>query len=213
MGFLKIFILINITSLIITLLYKKSIIPLFSFFIGFVVVFEVFISEWFKITYKTNQIAYGIFAVLCSIYYIFVYIHKVNINKIWQFICMVFWLLLIIVTFLYYKENKFVLLSKIYLMNYTLACILSIFYLKTKLINPNTGTSLWSDPYLPFTFGILIFYTSSFPLLLFLETLISSGNLMRTYSSFLNFSNIFLSLGYLGAIICTPKEAPSTTSS
>ncbi len=211
---LKTYILLNILTLLILANVKNiSKLQKFNYFILWVVAFEVVISELLKYFTKTNQTAYGIFAITCSVYYILVFVFYFQVNKFKLLQLGAFLLLLNLTLVYFYYKNLFVLLSKIYLINYTIACILSLKFFWTKIQLAGIQEKLYSDPMLYFSAGLLIFYTSSFPLLLFLETLISSGNLLRTYSSFLNFSNIFLSLGYLGAAICIRKTPPSTTSS
>lgn len=211
---MKAYLILNILTLIVLIYPRKEKNSFhFLYFILFVVLFESILAETWKSVFKSNHIPYGIFALICSYYYCFAYIKQGILRKInTQYFSYVWFLITILIIYIF-SDNFFILLSKMYLLNFTIACILGVIYLNSKIYSESSFDNIYEDPLLPFTFGILIFYSSSFPLLLFLETLISSGILLRTYSSFLNFSNIFLSLGYLGAAICIKKGASSTISS
>ena len=69
------------------------------------------------------------------------------------------------------------------------------------------------DPYVYFVFGILTFYASSFPILGFINILITDNPKYKAYYDLLNVGNIFLSLAYLGAALCSQTKKPPIISS
>ena len=54
--------------------------------------------------------------------------------------------------------------------------------------------------------GILFFVVSGFPLIIFVNELIAHKGALKAYNQLLIIGNYFLSLGYLGAAICSKKE-------
>ncbi len=56
-------------------------------------------------------------------------------------------------------------------------------------------------------FGLIIFYVSSFPLLMFYNVLISNQDANMAYNLLLKLGNVFLTLGILASILCLKKEA------
>lgn len=209
---MKTYIIINILSCCILLGTKKKSNRniLFSLFILSIVLFEVFIAKWYITKEGTNKIPYCYFALSCAIIYLLTYRIKNKISRSNEFILLGIIVILTICIYLFFGDNQFIFLSKVYLLLVSIATIFGVRYLYLKLKQEFDYNNFVYDPYLYFTFGLLIFYTTSFPLLLFLETLIASGELLKTYSSILKIGNIFLSLGYLGAAICIRKEAQST---
>lgn len=81
---------------------------------------------------------------------------------------------------------------------------LTIHYLKTKLLSEQHWPVL-HDPLCYFSAGILVYYTSSFPIITFANILITDNGANSAFSVLLLIGNIFLSLGYFGAVICTKE--------
>jgi len=73
--------------------------------------------------------------------------------------------------------------------------------------------NLLTDPYIYLIFGLLIFYTSSFPILSFMNILITDNPNRGIFIKLLNYGNIFLSLAYLGAALCSKYQTQSNPSS
>ena len=79
---------------------------------------------------------------------------------------------------------------------------LIIYYLKS-LIENSEVESLIQLPLFWISIGILFFYASSFPLLIFMNQLIASkSDLVIPLYSIVQFANIFLSLSYIIALVC-----------
>jgi len=188
---------------------KKSL-PIFFPFMLVVVVFELFIEYYYYKIYGDNILILNFYSRLCIYYYLFVYWHYFR-NRIWagklKFIVITYSLISFI-SFLIFLPKL-----EIDILNYNIGMFIVIpligVYLY-EIIYLRDHENVFKNPYFYFSFGILIFYTSAFPILGFINILIVENPFYEGYSVLIDLGNIFLSLAYLGAALCSKKPILST---
>lgn len=169
------------------------------------VLFEVFITYYEALYYKSNARSFNLFAILCCTYYIYVYLQyfreKPWVNKI-RWVAGV-WLASAFAIYLITFNSQQVIF-KTYLSGLFIAGGLAVTYFYDLL--HKREMAIFTKPLTYFSLGIILFLTSSFPILAFIDVLIVE-QAQQAYSSILRIGNIFLSLGYLGTALCLNKEA------
>jgi hypothetical protein len=74
------------------------------------------------------------------------------------------------------------------------------------IIYINHYKNIMNDSLFYLSVGILIFFATNFPILVFVDLFITNAKKGGpVYSNFIQLGNIFLSLGYLGASLCSKK--------
>jgi hypothetical protein len=187
--------------------------PYFLAFMVMVVSFEIPIDIWFKNLYGHNLHLKNLMAKLCIYYYLFVFYHYYrdrNWSNTLKYIIIFFVIITLTWNFAFQDQNSIDYLS--YNAGYLILIPLMLLYLH-EVIYKKDYYNVLRDPYVYFIFGILTFYASSFPILGFINILITDNPTYKAYYDLLNVGNIFLSLAYLGAAICSQTRKPSTISS
>ncbi len=172
---MSIYKLILILVFVIALLYhlkgKKSL-PIFFPFISIVIFFEIFCEYCYYRFYGNNILILNIYSRLCIYYYLFIYLEYFK-EKSWkQFLkyLIFIYVMVSLVIFIYsIKKTKVDILN--YNLGMTIILPLILFYLYDIIYN-KSHFNILKDPYFYFSFGILLFYTSAFPLLGFINLLI-----------------------------------------
>jgi hypothetical protein len=187
--------------------------PLFLPFMVMVVIVEIWLSDWYYAQYGNLYPIINPYAKFCIYYYLFVFYQYFK-DKPWAgklkygivgFITItLFW------NFFYHDHSQIDYLS--YNVGFLILFPLMFRYLY-EVLYLRPFYNVFHDPYLYFIFGLLLFYTSSFPILGFINILITDNTQYQVYSELLNVGNIFLSLAYLGAALCSKPRILSTTSS
>lgn len=187
--------------------------PYFLAFMVMVVGFEVPLDICFMNLYGHNLELKNLMAKLCIYYYLFVFYDYFK-NRAWSRVLKYFILLYIITTltwnFAFQDHSTIDYLS--YNAGYLILIPMMLRYLY-EVIYMRDYYNVLKDPYIYFIFGILIFYASSFPILGFINILITDNPHYKVYKDLLNVGNIFLSLAYLGAVLCSQTKKPSIISS
>jgi hypothetical protein len=187
--------------------------PLFLPFMMMVVFVEAGFADWFYDQYDNKYPVLNPYAKLCMYYYLFVFFwhfkDKPWANKI-KWGILFFAIVTMTYNFLYHDHTRIDLLS--YNAGFLLLFPLMFRYLY-EVIYTRPYYNVFEDPYFYFIFGLLLFYTSSFPILGFINILITDNPQYPVYSQLLNLGNIFLSLAYLGAALCSKPRTLSTVSS
>jgi hypothetical protein len=193
---------------VIVSLFKKSKLKYFNYFIWFVFIFELFFEYYYKLTFGNNIKIYDAFGIICISYYLFIFQNKYkSISEYGSKISgtiIILWLLVVSLRLVLIKNELFV--DSI---NYNSGMLIVLFliFAYVKNIIDTKHKELSSEyPFLLFAMGIVLFYTSSFPLITFINLLVTNKQAISAYSHLLQFGNIFLSLAYLGAVLCTKKE-------
>lgn len=194
--------------------YKgRSPFPLFLPFLAMVVIEEVWLADWYLAKYETMYPVANPYAKLCMYYYLFVFYWYFK-DRSWAS-----WLKWLIIAFAivtmtydlrYHDHTQIDYLS--YNLGFLILFPLMFRYLY-EVIYVRPYYNVFHDPYFYFIFGLMLFYTSSFPILGFINILITYNSEYSIYKQLLDLGNIFLSLAYLGAALCSKTRTLSTVSS
>ncbi len=175
-------------------------------FLLFATTFEIGVLQYFKKIYQNNIDAYNFFAISCIISYIYVYLLYFKNHRFAYILKLVLIGYTIFSTTLFYLNfGSNQLINYTYLLGLTISVALSIMYLKNMI--SQEGVQFYKESLFYFSIGLIVFFVTSFPLLTLFDLLIKDNYAMKSYSELLQIGNIFLTLGYLGAAICTKKEA------
>jgi len=211
---LKIYEVILIATLTLAAWYYYKGSEPFPFFLAFmviVVMVEEVIKELYNVAYGTNLPAMNLYSKFCIYYYLFVF-YELYKDRSWtkylRFLIFGYVVLTLIWNFKFQDQIKVDYLS--YNIGFIFLMILMLKYLY-EVIYKRPYYNILTDPYFYFVFGLLLFYTSAFPLLGFINILITNNPKYDIYVDLLNIGNIFLSLAYLGALLCSKRQILSTT--
>ena len=172
--------------------------PYLLWFLGISVAFELFIGKYFKEMVGSNTVSNNIYVVPCVVYYLYVFTHNQK-KLIWIVASAVF---LLTVGFEIYMHQ----LTRIMTIAYNAGMLMVVWfifqYLYDKVIL-NPFLDLLRIPEFWMAIGILLFYSSSFPILLFANRLMDAEYQLATkLLGLLPIGNIFLTLGYLMTVLC-----------
>ncbi len=189
---------------------KWKMLPLFSLFITTVILFELFIEYYYAQYVGNNLVVLNLYSRLCVYYYLFIYYQYFKLKK-WasklKFVIALYVILSLLAFLIILPAESIDIIT--YNLGMLLVIPLVILYLYDSIHVMDSGNYL-NDPYFYFSFGILIFYTASFPLLGFINFLIVENPYFEVYTVLLNLGNVFLSLAYLGGVLCSKKPILST---
>lgn len=175
------------------------------YFLLFAVVFEGFLSSYIAKTYGTNFYAIQWFASMCAAYYLFIYVDWFK-EKSWIKYLRSFFLLWIGFTLIYnivFQSYPPVLYILPYKVGMFVVTVLIIKYLYDA-VYVDKYREVLKEPLFYFSLGLLFFFVCNFSLLTMVnEVLFNSIN--NIHQKILQLGNIFLSLGYLGAVLCSKK--------
>lgn len=184
----------------------KNSLPYLTLFLFIVNFTEIFLIMFWIKQFNSNVLIYNIYSIFCVSYYLFVYFDHfkkkswikgvITVSLLWfVYAC---WLV-------YYKFYEMAVVTTSYNLGMILVICLGLKYFYD-LIYVDKYRSILREPLFYFSLGILLFYVSSFPILNFINFFIVDDTAMMTYVKLLQIGNIFLSLGYLGAAICSKKQ-------
>lgn len=210
---MNVFEYILLTTFLITIygnLKKWKMLPFFPLFITTVVLFELLIEYYYAQYVGNNLVILNLYSRLCVYYYLFIYYQFFKFKK-WApklKLVIVLYVILSFLAFLFIMPSENIDIIT-YNLGMFLVIPLVILYLYDS-IHVMDNNNYLNDPYFYFSFGILIFYTASFPILGFINFLIVENPYFEVYTVLLNLGNIFLSLAYLGGVLCSKKPILST---
>lgn len=179
-------------------LRRENNVPFLVPFLGLAVLFELVLGKLMKYYYDNNMITTNIFVIICVLYYLFLFTQE--FRKQW------YWLLagiyLISLGISSYTQGFMSIMSIAYNTGMIMV-IVSVFRYLYDLIIRDHYKPLQQIPLFWMAIGVLMFYSSSFPILNFLNRFIDADyDFALRMIDMLSIGNIFLSLGYFGAIIC-----------
>lgn len=191
--------------------YKgRSPFPMFLPFMVMVVFVEVWFADWYYARYDNQFPVMNPYAKLCIYYYLFVF-YRYFKDRSWglglKWLIIAFAILTMTYNFFFHDQTQIDYMS--YNLGYLILFPLMFRYLY-EVIYKRPYYNVFHDPYLYFIFGLMLFYTSGFPILGFINILITDNPYYTIYTKLLNLGNIFLSLAYLGAVLCSKTMKPST---
>lgn len=177
-------------------------------FLGLAVFFELILGKLMKYYFDNNMITTNIFVIICVMYYLFLFTRK---NRKRLFLVFVALYLLFLVVSMYIQGFNSIM-SIAYNAGMIMV-ILAIFRYLYDLIIMDQYKPLHQIPLFWMAIGILMFYSTSFPILNFLNRFIDADyEFALRMIDMLSIGNIFLSLGYFGAIICQKNIKTSSAS-
>ncbi len=174
----------------------------FKYFLFASIIFEIVLGKIAKYYFHTNIVCLNIYVVLCVLFYLFSF--NKGVKKQYLYI------LIIIFCFGVIYDINSDGIGKILNVGYTIGMILvivSIFNYLYFLVIKNNYISLIKIPLFWMGVGILLFYCSLFPLILFANRLQAFDfQLSIRLFNIVSIGNIFLALGYLVTIACQMNQ-------
>lgn len=160
-------------------------------------------GKFFKIYLGYNTFIYNVYFVFAISYYIFIFrkeIFNLNISNRRINELIVFWIICV-VSFLYYHD-----FNRLNAIAYNLGMLIVIFlilrYFYLMVIGENY-TSLLTLPHFWLACGILLFYSSAFPVLSFTNILILNDRaLAKAFQKWVQYGNLFIALSYNLVSLC-----------
>lgn len=193
------------------LFYLKRFWSVDRVFVTFVIVvafFELIANVVAGFMYPYNVGMYNVYVLLCVTFYIYFLLKSIyeRSDKIYLAKRLTFYWLCasVIFTFSFTRYRETVTPAYSAGMLITIALIVVYIY---KFLYKNSFEILTSKPYLFFYFGILIFCSAAFPLIIFVNELMVSSFYKGLYSTMLQIGNVFLVLGYFATAICLKKAS------
>ena len=210
LKWIEIYHLIMISAWVVTLINRKKgdgIIRYFLVFLSVSLVFEMFVSYYFARVYKDNRLVLVFYATMCAAYYLYVLNEHFRTKPWATYFHVISGIWLILATFFLVGDiakNTFDPLWYNLGMGLASIIILKYFY---DVVYVDEYRNVFREPKMYFFLGILIFFTSSFPLLIKIKFLSTySQQIGSTFFGLMRaFGNSLLTLRYLGAAICNRK--------
>ena len=205
---LNIYDIILLVSLIVTSFFKfrgyKSL-PYLFYFILVITFMEVFLQVYWAKVFKSNHFIYVLICMISISYYFYVYYQYFK-SKHWSIVILVAYFVWLLSAFYFYNFNIYSkgIVSEPYFIGLTIIFIL-IFKYAYDILYLDGLRKIEKEPLLYFSLGILFFCVSSFTHILFIKDLVQNENIHPRIGVLLSLTNNFLSLGYLGAALCSKK--------
>ncbi|HMX89570.1 MAG: hypothetical protein K1X68_02605 [Saprospiraceae bacterium] len=163
-------------------------------------IFEGIVLTFCSIVYKDNTVLYNLYAFIMVAIYWLCFDLKLLAGSRWLYLIYSFFLLEFCYILFIAKSPE----SRLYVANLTVIILLLLIKYRQKLDYQELAS--WDRQELFVGLGILLFYVSSFPLLVFYNLLIGNQDVKHAYNLLLKVGNVFLSLGYLASVLCLKKE-------
>lgn len=179
-------------------LRKENQVPYFLFFLAIAVFFELILGKMMIYYYGTNMLTTNLYSIICVYYYLFLFTRE--ISKKWLWILVAAYTVAMIISA--YTQGFVVIMSIAYNSGMIIVMMTLFRYLHHLIIRDHYKP-LHRIPLFWIAMGILVFYSASFPILNFLNRFIAADYAYAgKMIAMLSMGNIFLSLGYFGAIVC-----------
>jgi len=179
-------------------LRKENQVPYFLFFLAIAVFFELILGKMMIYYYGTNMLTTNLYSIICVYYYLFLFTRE--ISKKWLWILVTAYTVAMIISA--YTQGFVVIMSIAYNSGMIIVMMTLFRYLHHLIIRDHYKP-LHRIPLFWIAMGILVFYSASFPILNFLNRFIAADYAYAgKMIAMLSMGNIFLSLGYFGAIVC-----------
>lgn len=179
-------------------LRKENQVPYFLSFLAIAVFFELILGKMMIYYYGTNILTTNLYSIICVYYYLFLFTRE--ISKKWLWILVAAYTVAMIISA--YTQGFVVIMSIAYNSGMIIVMMTLFRYLHHLIIRDHYKP-LHRIPLFWIAMGILVFYSASFPILNFLNRFIAADYAYAgKMIAMLSMGNIFLSLGYFGAIVC-----------
>lgn len=175
--------------------------PYFTIFLFISVLFEFYIETYIETIYKNNYVAYAIFGSFTVAYYMFLYLREIFRDKMMIILFISVYLIFCIVN-LYFIQG-FNTFNNISYNIGMMAVVISIFVYFRKILVRQTYFKLATIPLFWLSVGIIMFYSSAFPVLTFTNFLVRlEMNLASALYDLVQIGNVFLSLSFICTVLC-----------
>lgn len=193
-----------VTALILCFfLLKRQFLKFFCQFLFGVCLFEG-LGKYFKIHLGFNTFIYNAYFVFVISYYIYIFNLEISIrdNSHKGFFYLISFWIICGAGFFYY-QNINILNSIAYNLGMLLVIFLILKYFYLMVLGENY-TSLLTIPHFWLASGILLFYSSAFPILSFTNIFITYDiQLARAFQKWVQYGNLFIAVSYNLVILCT----------
>ncbi len=180
---------------------KRDSLPYFTIFLFISVLFEFYIETYIETIYKNNYVAYAIFGSFTVAYYMFLYLREIFRDKMMIILFISVYLIFCIVN-LYFIQG-FNTFNNISYNIGMMAVVISIFVYFRKILVRQTYFKLATIPLFWLSVGIIMFYSSAFPVLTFTNFLVRlEMNLASALYDLVQIGNVFLSLSFICTVLC-----------
>ena len=201
-------IVLLIAFLIAAFRHKHNRVPFLIEFLSVAVFFELVFGKLMKYYYGSNMISSNVFVIICVLYYL--YLFTFEFRKRWFGVLGVIYAVAVLTSA--WTQGFNTVMSFSYNTGMFLVLFVIFRYLYDLVIK-DAYKPLFQFPLFWMAIGIMLFYSSSFPVLTFLNRFIASDTqLTMKLLDLLSLGNIFLSLGYFGAVICQWNTKTLSTS-
>lgn len=176
-----------------------STIPYIRAFVITVAALEVYGIGYLSSLIGSNFAVINLYAFGCCTYYIFVYLHYFRSHKHYKFLRWLsgVWVVAAgIYLILHINYGGYLTLPYLIGLSIAVGCVVLYF---DDVLKHRSDTNIFRDPYFYFSLGIVVFYVSGFPYLVFLDRLLDT-KLQAPLLQLIGIGNIFLALGYVGGI-------------
>jgi hypothetical protein len=185
--------------------YVRYLIP----FLVVVVFFELILGKLMKHYYGTNILSANVFVIICVLYYLYLFTYE--FRRKWYWLLVSIYLCSILIGS--FTQGFTTIMSFSYNIGMFLVLVVVFRYLYDLVIK-DAYKPLYRSPLFWIALGIILFYSSLFPLLSFINRFMAVDmQFAIRLMDILSIGNIFLSLGYFGAIICQRNTKTLSTSS
>lgn len=180
---------------------KRDTLPYFTVFLFISVLFEFYIETYIETINKNNYVAYAIFGSFTVAYYMFLYLREIFRDKMMIILFISVYLIFCIVN-LYFIQG-FNTFNNISYNIGMMAVVISIFVYFRKILVRQTYFKLATIPLFWLSVGIIMFYSSAFPVLTFTNFLVRlEMNLASALYDLVQIGNVFLSLSFICTVLC-----------
>ena len=183
--------------------WKKDSLPFFFIFLIIVNIVENILGPIAAAYYKSNFFVYNLFIIITVQYYCFLfYSHFKKYSWANKIIYISLFLCLFSLLNYFFIQGMHVINTLSYNISMIFVIILILIYFNDLIRNVGDN-NLFYKPLFLLSIGILLFYTASFPYLVFLNKIAQLGTgLDRQLYSLVKIGNIFLSLSYIAVLLC-----------
>jgi len=173
---------------------------IFILFFSFCVCAEVFVSYYLIVRYQNNNMLINYFSFACAGFYLYLY-HEYFSKMSWaRYLRIIIWVWA-------FASCGLLLWAGHSAMNYPYnagmimtAVLIFLYFYRVLYVEPYRDLSKEGLFYL--SLGLILFFLTSFTIMVFYDYLIMNQYMPRLYLKVLQSVNLFIWLGYLGLILC-----------
>ena len=174
-------------------------------FIFYTLIIEVFLNYYLSKTYGTSEKMYSYFSFTCALFYLYQYYLHFKEQPWSKYLVYAIFVWILSSLYIFYSAKSDMVFLPYYLgFGLIIPLIFKYFY---NMLYIDKYRSVKNEPLFYFSLGLLLFSFTTFPILVFLDVLILHEIGRSTVSTILQYGNVFISAGYLAAVLCTKKSS------